>query len=114
MAVAIEHDALRDVAGAEQALAAQRLHTLQIDVPPVQNTAHWHSFDAEFYVLAGHLTLTDVENQVVHDCPAGTRVVVPARTLHAESSTGGYTIVLGTSVPPAEFGDPVDRPPETL
>ncbi len=114
MSVQIEIDALTDAAGAERALAARDLYTMQIDVPPVQNAPHWHSFDAEFYVLSGHVSLTDAESGVVHECPEGTRVVVPEGTLHAEASVDGYTVLLGTSVPPEQFGDPVDRPPETL
>ena len=114
MTIRTEQSNALDATAVEQDMQARQLHTMQLDVPPVDNAAHWHSFDAEFLVVSGHLSLTDVRRQHVHECPPGTRVYVPARSLHAETSDQGYSIVLGTSVPPEEFGDPVDRPPESL
>lgn len=99
---------------AAQAFAEQGLHVLSLDVPAVKNGPHWHHFDSEFYIVSGHLALTDAENDTVLDCPAGTWVSVPGRALHAEFSEQGYAIVLGTSVPAEAFGDPVDLPPEAL
>lgn len=114
MAIRTEQNSPLDGAALEADMQSRQLYTMQLDVPPVNNAAHWHSFDAEFLVVAGHLSLTDAGSQRVHECPPGTRVWVPAESLHAEQSDQGYAIVLGTSVPPEEFGDPVDRPPETL
>lgn len=89
-------------------------HVLELDVPPVDNTAHWHHFSSQFYLTAGSLTITDIASGEVLHCEAGTRVSVPARVLHAEYSPDGYSILLATSVPPEEYGDPVNRPPEEL
>lgn len=89
-------------------------HVLELDVPPVDNSAHWHHFDAQFYLTAGSLRITDVASGEVLHCEAGTRVSVPARVLHAEYSPEGYSILLGTSVPPEDYGDPVNRLPEEL
>ena len=84
MTIRTEQNGAIDAAAVEQDMRARQLHTLQLDVPPVNNAAHWHSFDAEFLVLTGHLSLTDAHSQRVHECPPGTRVYVPARSLHAE------------------------------
>lgn len=89
-------------------------HVLQLDVPPVENSAHWHRFSSQFYLTAGSLEITDVASGEVLRCQAGTRVTVPARVLHAEYSPEGYSIFLGTSVAPEDYGDPVDRLPEEL
>lgn len=113
MEVSVAVDALGSEAEAEQALARAGMHVMKLDVPAVENDPHWHHFDAEFYILSGSLQLTDVASGRVLDAPARSKVTVPARTLHAERSAG-YSIVLGTSVTAEEFGDPVNRPAETL
>ena len=113
MGVSVAVDALGSEAEAEQALAQGGMHVMKLDVPAVENDPHWHHFDAQFYILSGSLQLTDVASGRVLDAPAGSKVTVPARTLHAERSAG-YSIVLGTSVAAVEFGDPVNRPSETL
>ncbi len=89
-------------------------HVLELDVPPVDNTAHWHHFSSQFYLTAGSLEITDIATGERMLCRAGTQVTVPARVLHAEYSPEGYSIFLGTSVPPEAYGDPVNRPPEDL
>ena len=89
-------------------------HVLELDVPPVDNRAHWHNFSSQFYLTAGSLEITDVASGEVLRCEAGTRVTVPARVLHAEYSPEGYSIFLGTSVAPGDYGDPVNRLPEEL
>lgn len=98
----------------ERSLVAAGWHTLNLDVPPVQNQDHWHQFDAVFYILEGDLTVRDANSGREFACGPGSRISVPARALHREHSSAGYRIVLGTSVPAAEFGDPVDLPPELL
>ena len=85
----------------------------ELEVPPVDNDLHWHSFDAQFYIVSGQLRLTDKSGQT-HFCGAGDMVTVPTGTLHQEHSKQGYSIVFGASVTPDEFGDPVDRPAATL
>jgi len=113
MGVSVVTGTLVDEAEAFERLTQAGLHVMKLEVPADDNEAHWHHFDAEFYILAGALQLTDVARGRVVDCPAGSRVILPARTLHAERSDG-YTIVLGTSVPPEAFGEPVNRPATEL
>ncbi len=114
MPINIEHDGVGGEAEATALLAAKGLHTTLLDVEPVHNSAHWHHFDAEFYILQGTLEFTDVATNTTHACKAGSKISVPAKAIHAERSEDGYRIVLGTSVPAEEFGDPVNRPIESL
>lgn len=98
----------------EAQLRGMGLHFLTLDVPPVENTAHWHSFSSVFYITKGSLMLTDVTSGDVLEAGPGSRVSVPAKTLHAERSAEGYSILLGVSRDPATFEDPVNLPPEDL
>ena len=112
MPIAIYHNTKLSEEEATQDLLGKGLHTMVLEVEPVQNTSHWHHFDAQFHILAGDLEFTDVASDVRHACSAGSLVCVPAGLLHAEYSQQGYSIVLGTSVPAEEFGDPVNLPPK--
>jgi quercetin dioxygenase-like cupin family protein len=114
MSIRITHNAFRTSAEADAGVARAGLIRMELEVPPVENTAHWHDFHAELYVLDGDLYFTDVAEGKIHTCRAGTKIVVPRRSLHAELSRGGYHIIFGTSVPPEEFGEPVNRTPEML
>ena len=114
MNIAVTTDGIRDEQAALSALREQGLHAMALDVEPVDNERHWHHFDAEFHILSGALALTDTSTGQVHHCEAGSRIRVPARSLHAETSHDGYRIVLGTSVPAEEFGEPVNLPPQAL
>jgi len=112
MPIAIQHNTQLREAEVTTQLQAKGLHTMTLEVDPVQNTPHWHHFDAQLYILAGDLEFTDVASNERHNCSAGSLVSIPAGSLHAEHSQQGYRIVLGTSVPAEEFGDPVNLPPK--
>jgi len=114
MNIAVTADGIRDEQTALSALRDQGLHVMALDVAPVDNESHWHHFDSEFHILSGTLALTDTTSGQVYHCKAGSRVVVPARALHAETSHDGYRIALGTSVAAEAFGDPVNLPPQAL
>ena len=90
------------------------LHVMALDVPAVSNTTHWHHFSSRFYITEGQLQLTDTSSGQTFQCKAGDMVCVPAKALHSERSKSGYSIVLGTTVPATEFGEPVDLSPELL
>jgi hypothetical protein len=64
-------------------------------------------------MVEGTLRLTDPTNGVTHVVGAGTKVVVPARTLHAEKHDG-FKAVLGLSVDPSTLEQPINLPPEEL
>ena len=109
--VLVEHN--MDTELAEQTLTADFPFCTSLDVPPTDNSLHWHSFDAKFYIKQGDLVLRD-KSGTAHICGPGTMVTVPTKTLHQEFSETGYQIIFGASVLPEDFGDPVDRSPETL
>ena len=114
MTITVTADGIRDEQAALSALRDVGLHVMALAIEPVDNDSHWHHFDAEFHILSGTLALTDSSTGEVHHCEAGSRIKVPARTLHAETSHDGYRIALGTSVAAEEFGDPVNLPPQAL
>ncbi len=111
MAICVVRDTDSEVA--PEQLADNHAFVTELSVPAIDNTLHWHSFDAQFYITDGDLILTD-EHGKRHPCGPGCMVTVPARTLHREYSRHGYQIVFGASVTPDQFGDPVNRAPETL
>lgn len=114
MGIRITHNAFHSPSEADAGVAQAGLVRMELDVEPVDNSAHWHDFHAELYVLAGELHFTDVAEGKTHVCSAGTKIVVPRGALHAELSRAGYRIIFGTSVPPERFTQPVNRPPELL
>ena len=114
MKIAVTSDGILDEQAALTALRDQGLHVMALAVDPVDNSSHWHHFNSEFHILSGSLALTDISTGQVYHCKAGSRVQVPARALHAETSHDGYRIALGTSVPAEAFGDPVNLAPDTL
>jgi len=98
----------------EAELTGAGLHFLALDVPPVENSAHWHNFSSIFYITKGSLRLTDVKSGEVLDAQPGSRVSVPERTLHAESSATGYSILLGVTRDPTTFEEDVNLSPADL
>jgi mannose-6-phosphate isomerase-like protein (cupin superfamily) len=114
MGIEVSHPAPLSAEDAETELRSQGLHFLTLDVPAVENTAHWHSFSSVFYITSGTLQLTDVASGAVHEAGPGARVSVPERVLHSERSERGYSILLGVSRDPTTFEDPVNLLPESL
>ena len=114
MSIRIAHQSFATMEEAQAAVQISGLHCAELAVPPVENSSHWHQFHAELYVLDGDLLFTDVATDTKHSCGPGSHIVVPPRSLHAERSLNGYRIVLGTSVLPPEFGDPVNKLPSEL
>lgn len=114
MSIRIHHNAFKNRTEAEAAVVRSGLILMQLHVPPVENSSHWHDFHAELYILDGDLHFTDVAGAKTHVCRTGSHIVVPRWALHAELSRGGYHIIFGTSVPASEFSDPVNREPEDL
>ena len=87
---------------------------MPLEVPPVENTSHWHSFSSVFYITEGKVQLTDVATGVTHEAGPGSRISVPAKALHHEFSADGYKILLGVTRDPATFEEDVNLPPENL
>ena len=114
MGIEITNPGFESAEAVEAEMTGQGLYFLPLDVPPVENTAHWHDFSSIFYITKGRVRLTDVASGQVVEAGPGSRVVVPEKALHAEKSEEGYSILLGVSRDPATFEGDVNLPPEDL
>ena len=95
-------------------IKAMGLHPIEMDVPAVSNKSHWHRFSTRIYILKGQLNITDSRLGKTFTAGPGDLVEVPERTLHAENSLQGYSIVAGMSVAPGSLQEPVDLDPDLL
>jgi len=91
----------RDDAIAE--IAANGLFLAEAELGPEQLTgaAHVHPYDVEIYVLDGCFDLEEPDTGCKYRLDAGSRTVVPADTLHAESCAGPFHALFGVSEDPA-------------
>jgi quercetin dioxygenase-like cupin family protein len=61
---------------------------------------HVHPYDVDIYLLGGELRLHEPGLGRTHVLKPGTRALVPADTLHAESCPGRFHAVFGVSADP--------------
>ena len=81
--------------------------------PPL--AVHWHELEVHGYVLEGETWFLDAASGVRHDVAAGDKVVVPARTLHAEGETTGNVVYIIALPEPGPFDPFLEQlPPEAL
>jgi len=113
MKISVQENHFSSAAQAFAEIKSAGLHAVEMTVPPVKNTSHWHHFSTWIYILDGELHITDTARKVTLTAPPGSRVEVPERVLHNEESDG-YTIIAGMSEHPASIGNPVDRDPAEL
>ncbi len=76
---------------------------------------HWHSEEVHVYVMRGETYFLDGESGKKHPVIAGDKVIVPARTLHAEGEFKGgiiYLIGIPEALAPDRFL--LQRSPEEL
>ena len=76
---------------------------------------HWHSEDVEAYIMEGETDFYDAETDSRTPAKAGDKIVVPARTLHAEGVVKDrvvYIIALPVALPEDQFL--VQRTPDEL
>jgi mannose-6-phosphate isomerase-like protein (cupin superfamily) len=67
---------------------------------------HWHSHDVHAYVVEGHTSFLDGSSGERHAVGPGDKIVVPARSLHAEGEVTDrvvYIIAAPEALPPDEF-----------
>lgn len=110
--IAVHPDHFSDMAQVYDELEMNGLHVVEMDVPAVRNTPHWHEFTTWLYIIEGELAITDTELDRTFTAQKGCRVDVPERVLHCEESNG-YKIVAGMTEMPAK-GAEIDLPPEAL
>lgn len=67
---------------------------------------HWHAHDVHAYIMEGETDFLDGPNGPRMPVRAGDKVVIPARTLHAEGAVKDrvvYLLALPEPLPPDEF-----------
>lgn len=67
---------------------------------------HWHSEEVHAYIMEGNTDFLDAETDQRIPVTAGDKVVVPARTLHAEGEVKDrvvYILALPIPLEPQEF-----------
>ena len=64
------------------------------------------------YMTKGLFRFQDPSSGEIHECRAGTKFMIPEKTLHIEEEHQGYSAIVGMSE--AELPDPFVRPPEEL
>ena len=74
---------------------------------------HWHDFDAHLYLLEGSVQLTDCATHEEFHCAVGSKMIIPRRCVHTETSSG-MTYVLALSVDPAALTGEINRDPSEL
>lgn len=114
MKIQVQQNCFQHAIAVREEISQAGLYLLEMDVPAVSNTSHWHAFSTRFYILAGELRISDILQQKEYVAGPGSRVNVPARVLHSEHSATGYRIIAGMSVDPASLTGPVDLPPDLL
>lgn len=114
MIIRVHPNAIQQPAEAREAIRQAGLHALEMNVPAVSNSSHWHAFSTRFYILEGELRITDINQAKEFVAGPGACVEVPERVLHAEHSSSGYRIIAGMSVDPASLQGPVDLAPDLL
>lgn len=83
-------DAIADIEG-----RGRRWIESQVTPDKLNAAAHAHPFDVELFLLEGTLDLDDPEAGMTHRLQAGSRLWVPAQTLHAEHSPQGFRAIVG-------------------
>ena len=77
--------------------------------------AHWHSEEVHAYVLEGETDFLDVETEERIPVAPGDKIVIPARTLHAEGVVRDRVVyILGMPEPLESEEFLVLHPPEEL
>ena len=69
--------------------------------PPLE--IHWHDLEVHGYVLEGRTWFVDAESGVRHDVAGGDKIVIPARTLHAEGETAENVVYIIALPEPGPF-----------
>lgn len=80
--------------------------TTLVSGPSPGREVHWHSHDVHAYVVKGLTSFLDAESGEAHSVGPGDKIVVPARTLHAEGEIADrvvYIIATPEALPWDEF-----------
>lgn len=71
---------------------------------------HWHDFESVTSVVSGTIRVADEHGEIV-EVAAGTRVRSGPGFLHRELGGSAYRVAFGFKIKPAEFTQPINKPP---
>lgn len=95
------HFTSREQAVSEIEAAGLFLTEAELSQKDLSPTAHTHPYRVDIYLLEGVLELHEPDTGHTHVLEAGSRAVVPAETLHSETSPGPFRAAFGVSADPA-------------
>ena len=75
---------------------------------------HWHDIDVHAYLLEGTTDFLDAESGNRYPVGPGDKVVIPARTLHAEGAIADRVVYVGLREARPTDEQLVQRPPSDL
>ena len=110
MALIVSENAFNNKKEVEQEIKAANLWMLELQLENGSGNPHWHEFYGQVYIIEGEFTIRDESNGSTYTCSAGTRIVVPPRSVHSELS-GSANALVGLSMDPATLSQNVDLPP---
>ena len=79
--------------------------TTLVSGPSPGREVHWHSHDVHAYVIDGHTSFLDAESGENHPVEAGDKIIVPARTLHAEGEIPARVVYVIAAPDPLPFDE---------
>lgn len=80
--------------------------TTFVSAPSPGLAPHWHSEEVHAYIMEGETDFLDVNTGIRTNVSAGDKVVVPARTLHAEGAVKDkvvYILAVPEALGPDDF-----------
>jgi quercetin dioxygenase-like cupin family protein len=101
--ITVTPDSFADREEAVSKIRASGLHLAEAEMSQegLTGSPHIHPYDVDIYLLEGELELDEPRRGLRHRLTAGTKALVPAGTLHAETCPGRFHAVFGVSVDPA-------------
>ena len=84
-------------------------HPVGLDEAAGVKDWHWHDVDAVLFFLSGALTI-EMEDGTILECRPFARLDAPREIVHRESSSSGYNVVIGISVPVSDLTYPIEKP----
>lgn len=112
MTITVDHEYFTDEQTALDEIERLKLWRHDVEAPPSGGTPlHWHDVGIYAYITSGTFRFQDPATEMVHECTAGTRFVIPERALHIEEEHNGYNAFVGftkENVPEPFVRDPAE------
>lgn len=107
MALNVQPRSFRTIADVLEDVKQQGLWpTTYVSGPSKGAPVHWHEYDVHAYIMEGETDFLDAEQNVRRPVAAGDKIIIEARTLHAEGPIEDkvvYLIAVPTPLAPDDF-----------